>query len=62
MREIKFRGKNKYGDWEYGSLSRDEPQDRYYVMNNETGFGREVAKDTIGQFTRIICQGWHRNL
>lgn len=53
MRDIKFRGKNQYGDWEYGSLSRDEPQDRFYIMNNETGCGREVEPETIGQYTRV---------
>ena len=54
MREIKFRGKTLYSrEWRYGSLDRDEPQNKYYIMDNETGDGIKVDEETIGQFTGI---------
>lgn len=51
MREIKFRGKSvKTNEWVYGSLSKDEIQKKYYIFDNESGFGKEVDGNTIGQY------------
>lgn len=49
MREIKFRGKEATGNWQYGSLVKDK--DEYYIIDNE--IGRYVDKETIGQFAGL---------
>ena len=54
MREIKFRGKSeKTNEWVYGSLLRDEIQKKYYIVDNESGIGKEVDENTIGQYTSL---------
>lgn len=53
MREIKFRGKEEERGWLYGSLDRDNPQDCWYITDNETGTGIEVEEHTIGQYTGL---------
>ncbi len=51
MREIKFRGKTKCGDWVYGSLTN---MLNHYQIVARTGFYMEVLEETIGQSTRTI--------
>ena len=42
MREYKFRAKSvKTNEWVYGSLLRDEIQKKYYIVDNESGVGKE---------------------
>lgn len=54
MREIKFRAKSvKTNEWVYGSLLRDEIQKKYYIVDNESGVGKEVDENTIGQYTSL---------
>ncbi len=53
MREYKFRGKDKKRDWIYGSLYRDNPQNCWYITDNETEIGIEVEENTIGQYTGL---------
>ena len=49
MREIKFRGKTKLGDWLYGSLTNIVS---HYQIVACTGAYMDVQEETIGQFTR----------
>lgn len=54
MREYKFRAKSvKTNEWVYGSLLRDEIQKKYYIVDNESGVGKEVDENTIGQYTSL---------
>ena len=54
MREIKFRGKKADAEeWLYGSLLIDIPQKKYYIVDNEDGFGLGVSEETIGQYTGL---------
>lgn len=66
MREILFRGKNKYIGWVYGQLAYDIDGDAYIIQEVEidTSYGLEenmlfatiwyrVDKETIGQYTGL---------
>lgn len=66
MREILFRGKNKYIGWVYGQLAYDIDGDAYIIQEFEidTSYGLEenmlfatiwyrVDKETIGQYTGL---------
>lgn len=65
MREIKFRGKNKKGNWLVGDLMRSGtcPSDGEYEMlywDTEDGWmSDKVCVDTIGQFTGIKDGHYH---
>lgn len=59
-REIKFRGKNDYGKWEYGDLIQYENGNKAIVSKKFTKYGYEatelykrtkVLSDSVGQFT-----------
>lgn len=52
-REILFRGKDvKSGKWLFGNiLTPKSPFDKCYILDN--GILRQVAKDTIGQYTGL---------
>lgn len=51
MREIEFRGKNKFANnWFYGYLTREK--NKYYITNDTNSF-YEVVLETIGQFTGL---------
>lgn len=59
MREIKFRGKDEWGNWRYGDLMKNfiptaSPvivEDFYYDDPDDSMF--EVNPDTVGQFTGL---------
>ena len=51
MREIKFRGKNKFANnWFHGYLTKEK--NKYYITNDTNAF-YEVMLETIGQFTGL---------
>lgn len=51
MREIKFRGKNRYANnWFYGYLTKEK--NKYYITSDTNSF-YEVIPETIGQFTEL---------
>ena len=51
MREIKFRGKNRFTNtWFYGYLTKEK--NKYYITSDTNSF-YEVAPETIGQFTGL---------
>ena len=51
MREIKFRGKNRYANnWFYGYLTKEK--NKYYITSDTNSF-YEVIPETIGQFTGL---------
>ena len=50
MRDIKFRGKTKLGDWLYGSLTNIV---NHYQIVACTGAYMDVLEETIGQFTGL---------
>ena len=51
MREIKFRGKNKFANnWFHGYLTKEK--NKYYITNDTNSF-YEVMLETIGQFTGL---------
>jgi hypothetical protein len=49
-REIKFRGKDEFGDWQIGSLVINV--DVYNIFNSMNDF-EEIDENTIGQFTGL---------
>jgi hypothetical protein len=49
MREIKFRGQDEFGYWQYGYLV-DIGYGDFQIFNGMNDF-EDVDKDTIGQFT-----------
>ena len=59
MREIKFRGKDCWGNWRYGDLMKNSiptaspviVEDFYYDDPDDSMF--EVNTDTVGQFTGL---------
>lgn len=53
MREIKFRAKNKDGNWAYGELLRSEHDfvKGYDIITPEWGQVKTVNEKTIGQYT-----------
>jgi uncharacterized phage protein (TIGR01671 family) len=54
MREIKFRGKRiSTGEWVYGSLLKDNPQSRLYIVDNDAGDMYDVIPKTVGQYTGL---------
>lgn len=64
MREIKFRGKDCWGNWRYGDLMKNSiptaspviVEDFYYDDPDDSMF--EVNPDTVGQFTGLKdCEG-----
>lgn len=64
MREIKFRGKDEWGNWRHGDLMKnsiptDSPvivENFYYDDPDDSMF--EVNPDTVGQFTGLKdCEG-----
>lgn len=50
MREIKFRGKDEFGDWQYGSLIINV--DTFKIFNSMNDY-EEVDEDTVGQYTGL---------
>ncbi len=48
MREIKFRGRDDYGDWHYGDLWNSFGND-YVIIENGKTFS--VIPETVGQYT-----------
>lgn len=53
MREIRFRGKSiKTGKWIYGNLVINKQIQKYQIID-ETLYGKEVDKETIGQYTGL---------
>jgi uncharacterized phage protein (TIGR01671 family) len=60
MREIKFRGKNEYDKWEYGTGLIQYKTGEIGILNNFSKYGREatemlnrtnVIPKTLGQYT-----------
>ena len=51
MREILFRGKNKYIGWVYGDLRNYEKSGAKAIFDHKRLMRIEVDPDTIGQFT-----------
>ena len=52
-REIKFRGKTlKTNKWIYGDLIQNKEINNYQIIDY-TSYGKEVIKDTIGQYTGL---------
>ena len=58
MRQIKFRGKDRYGEiWHYGSLAVNERFGYTHIWDASLGY-MEVIPETIGQFTGLYdCNG-----
>ena len=53
MREIRFRGKSiKTGKWIYGNLVINKQIQKYQIID-ETLYGKEVEKETIGQYAGL---------
>ena len=50
MREIKFRGRDDYGNWHYGDLWNSFGND-YVIIENGKTFS--VIPETVGQYTGI---------
>lgn len=62
MREIKFRGKSiKTGKWIYGSLVINKEIQNYEIID-ETLYGKEVGKETVGQYTGLKDKKRKRNI
>jgi uncharacterized phage protein (TIGR01671 family) len=54
MREIKLRGKRvDTGEWVQGSLLIDNPQNKTYIVDNDSGYMHDVDPATVGQFTGL---------
>lgn len=53
MREIKFRGKTKEGEWHYGDLFRGMDNEAYIHIVDDYGQNVEVLPGTIGQYTGL---------
>lgn len=53
MREIKFRGKTKEGEWIYGDLFRGMDGEAYIHIVDDYGQNVEVLPNTIGQYTGL---------
>lgn len=53
MREIKFRGKTKEGEWVYGDLFHGMDDDSYIHIFDDYGQNVEVLPNTIGQYTGL---------
>lgn len=49
-REIKFRGKDEFGDWQYGSLVINV--DTFKIFNSMNDY-EEVDEKTVGQYTGL---------
>ncbi len=49
-RELKFRGKDEFGDWQYGSLIINV--DTFKIFNSMNDY-EEVDEDTVGQYTGL---------
>ena len=47
MREIKFRGKDKAGDWIFGGVTTD----KYVIIEEYTTRFVPAKRNTVGQFT-----------
>lgn len=54
MRNIKFRGQRVLDkEWVYGSLLIDNPQQKYYIVDNDSGIVRIVILETVSQYTGL---------
>lgn len=57
MREIKFRAKNKLGNWKCGSIVHitkiADKEDDFWEMIADNGVSYTVVPETIGQFTGL---------
>ena len=51
MREIRFRGKTKCGEWVYGYLDATTYQDLVVIHSEATPY--EVVPDTVGQYSGL---------
>lgn len=49
MREIKFRGKRKNGEWMYGSLVMSSEGDTH-IIDHESWYKWKVDPETVGQY------------
>lgn len=57
MREIKFRGKTKHGEWKYGYYKRNLLNNSM-ITNGKDFYWHEVIPETIGQYTGLKdCKG-----
>ena len=57
MREIKFRGRDKYKHWHYGGLYINDDA-KYAAILNNRWTNIEVDYKTVGQFTGLLdCDG-----
>lgn len=52
MREIKFRGRDDYGDWHYGDVW-NVYKDDYAIRSRTTGKHCPIMSETVGQYTGI---------
>ena len=51
MREIKFRGKTKLGEWIYGYYAKDEKTGKCFILVSPKFNLWEVIPKTVGQYT-----------
>ena len=62
MREILFRGKDKFdGEWYAGSLSHDTKYGNCFIeVSVHQGITKEVIPETVGQFTGLTDKNGKR--
>ena len=60
MREILFRGKTIYGEWEYGVPVFSGLNNELAFMKQMHSYDRQVIPETVGQFTGLTDKNGKR--